>query len=532
MIANSKDVTQLLLEMTDIIDRETRWEQVKQIFHTALEEPAQKRRQYLQEACAGDQALLAEVERLLANDRLAGDFMEELAAGDAANALIREHSRASEGKQIGPYRLLREIGQGGMGTVYLAERADAQYQKQVAIKLVRPGLDSQSVVDRFRHERQILAGLDHPNIAKLLDGGVSEDGLPYFVMDFIEGLPVDEYCDQRQLPLVRRLELFRVVCSAVHYAHQNLVVHRDLKPSNILVTADGTPKLLDFGIAKIVNPAPSSDPDEATTLRFLTPEYASPEQARSQPITTASDVYSLGVLLYKLLTGQSPYRLESRSAPDLARAICEEEPERPSLVERETEREREGEKEKQRKSRFPSFSPSLRLSVSRSQLRGDLDNIALMALRKEPQRRYSSVEQFSEDIRRHLEGLPVIARKDTVVYRTTKFIQRHKAGVGAMALMLLILLAGVLATQRQARIAERRFNDVRKLSNSLLFELHDAIQNLPGATPARELLVKRALEYLDRLAAEAADDPHQSRDDYRSPEESASGPRNLRVSDG
>ncbi|MGH9767973.1 MAG: serine/threonine protein kinase, partial [Blastocatellia bacterium] len=466
----------------DIIDRNPRWERIKQIFHAALEEPPQQREAYLREACAGDQELMREVERLVANDRSAGDFMEELAAGDAAQALIQERSRAVEGRQIGPYRLLREIGHGGMGTVYLAERADAQYQKQVAIKLIRPGMDSQHVIDRFRHERQILAGLDHPNIAKLLDGGASEDGLPYFVMDFIEGVPIDEYCDRRGLSIDRRLELFSAVCSAVHYAHQNLVVHRDLKPSNILVTADGTPKLLDFGIAKIVNPVQSSDSDAATTLRFLTPEYASPEQVTGQPITTVSDVYSLGALLYKLLTGQSPYRLKSRSAPDLARAICEEEPERPSAAVARTDK-------------------------LRRRLAGDLDNIVSMALRKDPQRRYSSVEQFSEDIRRHLEGLPVIARKDAVIYRTTRFIQRHKAGLGAMALMLIILLAGVIATRRQARIAERRFNDVRKLSNSLLFELHDAIESLPGATPARELMVKRALEYLDRLAAETGNDP-------------------------
>jgi serine/threonine protein kinase len=398
-----------------------------------------------------------------------------------------------------------------MGTVYLAERADAQYEKQVAIKLVRPGCYSESIIDRFRHERQILAGLDHPNIAKLLDGGTSEDGLPYFVMDFIEGLPIDEYCDQRQLSITERLGLFRTVCLAVQYAHRNLIVHRDLKPSNILVTADGVPRLLDFGIARIINPVPSSDAAETTaTLRLMTLEYASPEQVRGEPITTASDIYSLGVLLYRLLTGHSPYRSKSRLASDRVQAICEEEPENPStaIARRVIDEDGNDSITPESVSRHRSSQPD----KLRRRLAGDPDNIVLMALRKEPERRYASVEQFSEDIRRHLEGLPVIARKDTLGYRAGKFIQRHKAGVAAAALILIILLAGIEATGRQARLAERRFDDVRKLANSLLFEVHSAIENLPGATSARELLTKRALEYLDKLAAEAGDDPQLQRE--------------------
>lgn len=481
-------------------DEVRRWDRVKQLFHAALAEPLDQRAAYLRQACGGDQSLRQEVERLLDNDCLAGDFLEEPVAEAAAQALMWERSHAAEGRQIGPYRLLREIGCGGMGAVYLAERADAQYQKQVAIKLVRPGMDNQSVVDRFRHERQILAGLDHPNIAKLLEGGAGKDGMPYFVMDFIEGLPVDEYCDRNRLSIAERLELFRTVCSAVHYAHQNLVIHRDLKPSNILVSADGAPKLLDFGIARILTPSAESASAEVT-LRLMTPEYASPEQLQGLPVTTASDVYSLGMLLYRLLTGRSPYRLKSGLLSDYARAVCEDEPEPPSAAIHRAD---------DNGAITPEIISRARASQPdklRRRLAGDLDNIVLMALRKEPQRRYASVEQFSEDIRRHLTGLPVIARKDTVAYRTAKFTQRHKAGVTAAALTLVILLTAIAATWRQTRVAERRFNDVRKLAGSLLFEMHDAIQNLPGATPARELMVKRALEYLDNLAAEAGDDP-------------------------
>src|SRR5262245_14606819 len=407
---------------TDIIHRDDRWEQVKLIYYAALEQSPQEQKEYVRAACLGDQSLEHEVERLITHDRLAGCFMEEPATNGVAPAIVRGRSRAEGGRLVGPYRLLSEIGRGSMGKVYRAERADTQYQKQVAIKLVRPGLGSQSVIDHFRHERQILAGLGHSNIAKLLDGGTTEDGLPYFVMEFIEGIPIDEYRDRHQLSLVQTLELFRIVCAAVHYAHQNRVVHYDIKPSNILVTAEGAPKLLDFGIAKILTPASSLNSVETTsTLRFLTHEYASPEQVLREPITTASDVYSLGVLLYRLLTGSSPYRLDSRIAQNLGRAICQDEPERPSAaITRQVN---------QPPVRWIGLTTVIFESVRhtmvsqpeklRRRLAGDLDNIVLMALRKEPGRRYSSVEQFSDDIRRHLEGLPVIARKATFSYRMT-----------------------------------------------------------------------------------------------------------------
>ncbi len=395
-----------------------------------------------------------------------------------------------------------------MGAVYLAARADDEYQKQVAVKIIKRGLDTDEVRRRFRNERQILARLEHPNIARLLDGGTTEDGLSYFVMEYVEGQALNEYSDGHKLLTAERLKLFRTICSAVVYAHQNLVVHRDLKPSNILVTADGTPKLLDFGIAKLLHGdgQPEADPVTVTALRVLTPEYASPEQIRGLPATTATDVYSLGVVLYELLTGHRPHRLQSRNPAEIARVICEEEPVRPSesIAAR---RLRIAEAKHTSSNSEPAFH-------NWQSLRGDLDNIVLMAMRKEPARRYSSVAQLSDDVRRHLEGLPVSARKDTFTYRASKFVRRHRAGAATILLVGLSLIVGIVATAWQARRAEReraraeqRFNDVRRLANSFMFEFHDAIQNLPGSTPARELVVSRALEYLDSLASEAGDDP-------------------------
>lgn len=427
-----------------------------------------------------------------------------------------EQAQLLQEPSIGPYRVIRIIGEGGMGAVYLAERDDDEYRKQVAIKLIRRGMDSESVVRRFKNERQILASLDHPNIARLLDGGTTEDGRPYFVMEYIEGRPINRYSDEKKLTTIERLGMFRQVCSAVHYAHQNLVIHRDIKPSNIIVTADGTPKLLDFGIAKLLDPEASDYAVEATATmaRLMTPEYASPEQVKGEQITTATDVYSLGVVLYELLTGHRPYRLTSRLPHDIVRIVCEEEPARPSTIITRTtnipnphggeplsvtpeqvSRTREGSPEKLRR-----------------RLRGDLDNIVLMAMRKEPSRRYSSVDQLSNDIARYLDGRPVIARNVTVIYRAAKFIKRHKAAAIAALLIVVTLVGGIIATSMQRARAERLFGDVRQLANSFMFEIHDAIKDLPGSTPARQLLVKRALEYLDSLASESAGDASLQRE--------------------
>jgi eukaryotic-like serine/threonine-protein kinase len=304
-----------------------RWQQIREVFDRAVSLEAGDRLAYLDTACGPDSELRREVESLLCSDREAGTGFLNTPAVDLTQAEPPAASRV--GRRIGAYNILEEIGHGGMGEVYRAGRADGQYEKEVAIKLVRGGYDTAAVLERFRHERQILASLDHPNIARLLDGGTTDEGIPYLVMELIEGTPIDQYCNAQHLTVTERLQLFLQVCSAVQYAHQRLVIHRDIKPGNILVTQEGVPKLLDFGIAKILDPLSSS---ETTVAGPMTPEYASPEQIRNEPITTATDVYSLGVVLYKLVTGRSPYPATTRTPHEFARAICELEPERPSTI--------------------------------------------------------------------------------------------------------------------------------------------------------------------------------------------------------
>jgi serine/threonine protein kinase len=508
------------------------WRKVNEVFYSALERETGGRPAFIAEACAGDEALRAEVESLVVSHQRASNFIQEPAFAAGARLLADNSEESVAGRQIGTYKVIEEIGRGGMGAVYLAARADDEYRQQVAIKLIKRGIDTDFILRRFRNERQILASLEHPNIARLLDGGSTEDGLPYLVMEYIKGQSITEYAAARGLSIRERLKLFREVCAAVQFAHQNLVIHRDIKPGNVLVTGDGVPKLLDFGIAKILDPDASLNVDPtATALRLMTPEYASPEQVRGDAITTVSDVYSLGVLLYELVSRHQPYHFKSRLPQDIAQQICEREPEPPSTAVSRIEVS-------------PAATRSTRDSVHaapalhagqtrdagmerlRRSLRGDVDNIVMMAMRKEPARRYASVGQFSEDIRRHMEGLPVIARRDTLGYRAQKFIERNKIGVAAASLVVLTLLIGLVATAweahaahvQQARAeaerarAERRFNDVRRLANSLLFELHDSIAEIPGATQARELLVTRAVEYLDSLAQEAKGDPSLTRE--------------------
>jgi eukaryotic-like serine/threonine-protein kinase len=300
-----------------------RYQQVKELFQSALEREGSQRKRFLDEACAGDPSLREEVESLLTSHEQAPSFIESSALEIVSKVLPDQRDEQMVGQRIGPYKVIREIAHGGMGAVYSAFRADDEYQKQVAIKLIKRGMDTDSIIRRFRNERQILANLDHPNIARLIDGGTTEDGLPYFIMDHVEGLPIDAYCDAHKLSIAERLKLFRTVCSAVEYAHQHHVIHRDLKPSNIFVTAEGVPKLLDFGIAKVLNPEPPFQTVESVGLRPMTPDYASPEQVRGETITPASDVYSLGVLLYELLTGHRPYRIKSRTPQEIERVICE-----------------------------------------------------------------------------------------------------------------------------------------------------------------------------------------------------------------
>ena len=497
-----------------------RWQQVKERFQVAMELRPEVRARYLEDACAGDPDLRTEIESLLASHDEASPLLEQPAhvheamASNAPDPLL--------GKNIGPYQTIAKIGEGGMGTVYRAVRVDDHYLKQVAIKLLRHGLVTEHYLRRFKNERQIMASLDHPNIARLLDGGTTNDGLPYFVMEYIEGQKIDEYCDSRKLGTAERLKLFCEVCAAVQYAHQSLVVHRDLKPANILVTATGVPKLLDFGIAKLLEPELFFQTVDPTAMaRPMTPEYASPEQIRGEAVTTASDVYSLGVVLYRLLTGHPPYRMDTNgSLLDMARAISDAVPERPSLaINRiETITDSDG----TALTLTPDYVSSIRdgrPAILRRKLEGDLDNIVLKALRKEPDRRYGSAQQFADDIQRYLEGRPIVARPDTLRYRTGKFVRRNKAVVAATALLILSLAGGLIATAREARIAreqraraEHRFNDVRKLANSLLFDVHDSIQNLPGATPARQMIVQSALTYLDSLAKESSGDPSLQRE--------------------
>ncbi len=480
-----------------------------QILGEAIEREPESRDGWVDTVCAGDEALRAEVARLLARQKPAAQFLEESPLAAAAESNVR----SMIGERVGLYKIISEIGRGGMGAVYLAERDDQEFVKRVAIKLIKRGMDTDFVVQRFRNERQILANLDHPNIARLLDGGTTATDLPYFIMEYVEGEPIITHANANQLTTTERLKLFRTVCSAVQYAHQNLVIHRDLKPSNILVTKEGEPKLLDFGIAKLLQADGEPETElTATAVRVMTPEYASPEQIKGERITTSSDVYSLGVLLYELLTGQRPYRVKSRQPEEIAKAICEQEPERPSAAVRMTAFRVPTSVGSSGRDKSPTEVGTLN-TRNLKLLRGDLDNIVLKALRKEPQRRYASADQFSEDIRRHLEGLPVTARKDTFSYRTSKFIQRNKIGVAAAAIILLVLLGGITATTWQARVAraqraraERRFNDVRKLADIYMFEFYDSIKDLPGSLAARQLVIKRALEYLDSLAREVGDD--------------------------
>jgi serine/threonine protein kinase/tetratricopeptide (TPR) repeat protein len=388
-----------------------KWEQIKEILGAALERTPEERSDFVRQMCAADEDLRKEIESLLSNHDSADSLLENPPVASVLSA-----PGWMSGRIVGAYRILRETGQGGMAVVYLAERADQEFRKQVAIKMVRPGPNSEEIVRRFRNERQTLAALDHPNIVKLLDGGTTEEGWPYLVMDFVDGLPVDQYCERHQLSIRDRLLLFRQICGAVEYAHQRKVIHRDLKPGNILITADGVPRLLDFGIAKLLDPELVHSA-KATTLerRPMTPEYASPEQMRGAAVTNATDIYSLGVLLYELLTGRRPFDAPQLSWSELQHRVCEWEPAKPSTV----------------------------VKQGRA-LQGDLDTIVMMALRKEPQRRYASAEQFAADIDRYLSSMPVTARRPTITYRAGKYLKRHIEFAAAATLVVAFIIAFTL----------------------------------------------------------------------------------------
>ncbi len=440
-------------------------------------------------------------------------------------------------ERIGPYRVVREIGRGGMGVVYLARREDESGPGLVAIKVIRRGMDSDEILARFRRERRLLAAMKHPNIAMLLDGGALEDGRPYLVMEYVEGRRIDEHCETHRLSVQERLRLFALVCQAVHHAHRNLVVHRDLKPGNIIVTAEGVPKLLDFGIARIVNPDLADfgvDPTR-TELRLMTPEYASPEQVRGEPVSAASDVYALGVLLYELLTGHRPYRLRTRLHAEMERVICQVTPAKPSdavtkemaapleeaaLSEAPTADSAEfaarAEKESGSGSHATGTRRTAALSVPESRrlrraLQGDLDNIVMMALRKEPQRRYPSADAMAEDIFRHLRNLPVRARQDTMPYRFAKFVRRNRAGVAAAAVVALSLAAGGVASTiglvraQRAEAAARTEARIAQAAEGFLVETLESADPSIGGPEARVADALRAGS--PRIDQQFADDP-------------------------
>ncbi len=463
---------------------------IHSIVKRASELGPRDRAEFVRSACGEDATLLSGVLAALGERAQDPAFWDEPAdPGLEATTL----PAGMEGQRLGPYRIERRLGTGGMGDVYLAERADDEYQQRVAIKLVRAGLYSAQVHSRLRMERQILARLEHPNIARLLDGGRTQDGTPYLVMEYIDGEPIDSYCDRRRLGLAARIALVRTICTAVHYAHQNLIVHRDLKPNNILITPDGVPKLLDFGIAKLLDTRQSLHTLAVTHMdyRVMTPAHASPEQVRGDVITTASDIYVLGVLLYELLTGRRPFQLVGSRITDLERIICEQEPLAPSAMVEKTIQE------------APELANDCAACRSTTparlgrELAGDLDNIILMAMRKDASRRYRSAEQLAADLERHANGQPVTATRDTWIYRTRKFVGRHAIAVAAASLGVALLAAFSVVTLLQAqRIARERDiaaverTRAEQVSSFLveLFELSDPSKSRGNHVTARELL--------------------------------------------
>ena len=454
-----------------------RWQRLKDVFNEAVELAPESRLSYLSALRLSDKTLYQELVELIEVDAEAEDFLDQPVALEADSAALP----SLIGETVGNYRIAREIGRGGMGVVFEAARFDGEFEQRVAVKLVNRHFFSDELIRRFKTERQILARLEHLNIVRLLDGGLTGDQTPYYVMEFIEGTPVDVYCREKKLDTNEKLELFLQICSAVAYAHRQLIVHRDLKPSNILITKNGEAKLLDFGIAKILD-ADAGDAQTQTQNAPFTPAYASPEQIRGEIIATASDVYSLGVILYELLTEKPPREIYAVSQMDIPRGICEIEPVSPSRA-----------------------TP---------QLKGDLDNIILKSLRKETEQRYNSVEHFADDIKFYLTGLPVKAHPQSFEYRAAKFVKRNRLAVALTATAILLIAGGVVAAiwqsfeaRKQQQIAEKRFNQVRKIANSFIFDYHDEIAKLDGSTRLRERIVSDGVNYLDTIAREENANP-------------------------
>jgi eukaryotic-like serine/threonine-protein kinase len=461
---------------------------LRDLLNDALDHDAQTRAAWLQDACGDDEKLRAQVEALLVAHATSG------VVDDVVNAMAGvsfPQPEAEIGRRLGPYRIAKVLGFGGMGAVYLGERADGQFEQRVALKIMRSGWGGEESRRRFVEERQILARLEHPHIARLLDGGLTEAAEPYFAMEYVEGKAIDEFSEARSLSVEQRLDMFLQVCGAVQHAHESLIVHRDLKPSNILVTASGQVKLLDFGIAKLLDSDAGAHPAVTQTrMHWLTPQYASPEQIRGEPVTTASDVYALGLVLYRLLTGQPPYEVDTASAAQVEAIVCNTEP----------------------------VAPSITAHQLRRVLEGDLDTIVLKALRKEPAQRYRSAEQLAGDIKRHLAGLPILARPATLRYRSSKFVRRHRVGLAFTALVTLLLIGGIVGTSTQARrareqalVAQQERDRARveatkahRVSTFLasLFQQSDPRQGGASERTAREILDRGAAWVRDSLAQE------------------------------
>ncbi len=478
-----------------------RWQKIGIIFEEALNLKEPERTEFLVDMCGDDSELLEEICSLIEADTNVPSVLK----GQASDAIYIQPKKNYNGTVIGNYKIINQIAEGGMGSVFLAERADGQFEQKVALKIIKPGMNSNEIIKRFQFERQILARLQHPNIARLLDGGLTDENLPYFTMEYVEGDPIDQYCDKNNLSINERLKLFSEVCNAIQYAHQNLVIHRDLKPNNIIIKKDGTVKLLDFGIAKVFTEDDSFAQSELTRtgLYVMTPEYASPEQIKGEAITTSTDIYSLGLILYQLITGEKAYKIKTQSPLELEKIICYTEPVKPSSIIKLLQTKNEIKAEKISRAHKTNLDKLIKT------LSGDLDNICLMALRKEPERRYSSAEQFQQDIENYLEGRPVSARQNTIYYRTNKFIIRHKIAV--ISAFAIFLIAASLTTfyfiqlKKERDKAQLEAQKAEEVSNFLknIFKLSDPYEARGKTITARELLDKGA----QKINQELSDQP-------------------------